>query len=735
MSNSPARSLADDLRARDDDQLRHLLELRPDLLSPVPNDLSALAARSLTAPSLARALDSLDVWSLQVLETVAVLAEPTTVAEVVSATCAQAKETIELLIQLALVYQDQDHLRIPRPVRDALGNEPAGLGPYCGTDVKSALTALKKAPKESLALINRLTWGPPRGTVGDTTNPGPHLKWLVEHHLLQVLDPTHVVLPREIGLALRGGKTFRECQISAPPLIGEPLKQVEIDRAGALEASAFLIWTEELLDLLAAEPATALRTGGLGVRDLRRLALALDVEEPCAAFIVETAYAIGLIGIQTDDQIMPTTTYDIWLAQEPTKRWQGVVDAWLASSRVAGLIGTKDATSKSIAALGPELDRAAASSIRRQVLDVFKAASPMAPTMESITATVAWQKPRRSTHNQGDLVAWTLREAAWLGVTGRGALTTFAKEVLRGAESNSLAGALPPPVSHILIQGDHTAIAPGPLTPTLLREMMSMAKIESRGSATVFRFTQESIRHALDTGASAEEIQSFLAATSKTPVPQSLEYLVNDVARKHGRLRVGGGLAYLRCDDENLLAEAIKDRRLAKLNLRRLAPTILISEATLEETIKTLRAHGFSPVAEASDGGVLLHAPKAKRSTGRPKLPRMLLDASPPSPSLVDAALRALRAGDRASIATRTTPFLARTPSNPTSETVEALVAASKNGGTIWIGYADTDGGVSNRIVDPTSISGGYLAAFDHGTGTLRRFAIHRITGVAELDS
>jgi len=735
MSNAPAHSLADDLRARDDDQIRRLLELRPDLLSPVPNDLSALAARSLTTPSLARALDSLDIWTLQVLQTIAVLPEPASVAEVVSATCLAASGSVDLLIDLALVYKDQDRVRIPRPVREALGNEPAGLGPSYASDVKKTMTTLKKAPKESLAIIERLTWGPPRGTIGDTTNPSPHLKWLIDNQILQVLDATNVVLPREIAMALRGGKTFTECQPAAPQLAGEKLGQSEIDGAGALEASAFLIWIEELLDLLAEEPASALRSGGLSVRDLRRLALALDVEENCAAFIIETAYAVGLIGIQTDDQIMPTTAYDLWLAQEPTKRWQGVIEAWLASSRVAGLIGGKDAASKSISALGPELDRAAASAIRHQVLEVLREASPVAPTLDSVVAVVAWQKPRRSTHNQRDLVTWTLREAAWLGVTGRGALTTFAKEVMQGSESNSLAGALPPPVNHILIQGDHTAIAPGPLTPTLLREMMSMAKIESRGSATVFRFTQESIRHALDTGASAEEIQSFLTATSKTTVPQSLVYLVNDVARKHGRLRVGGGLAYLRCDDENLLAEAVKDRRLAKLNLRRLAPSILISEATLEETIKLLRANGFAPVAEASDGGVLLHAPKAKRFAGRAKLPRMLQEPTPPSPSLIEAALRALRAGDRASSATRTAPTLNRTPSNPTSETVEALMAASKHGGTIWIGYADTDGGVSNRIVEPAAIASGYLTAFDHGTGTLRRFAIHRITGVAELDS
>ena len=735
MSTPPTRSLADDFRGRSDDRLRRLLALRPDLLSPVPSDLTALAARSLTAPSIARALDSLDLWSLQVLETVAALDEPTHIDHVVKATCEAAPSALDFLLDLALIYQDHGVVRLPRPVREALGSEPAGLGPRYGGDIASAIANLKGAPKESLAIIDRLCWGPPRGAVGDTTHPGPHLKWLIEHQILQVVDQTHVVLPHELGLSLRGGKTFREFQIAAPALTGETLKRYDIDRAGALEASAFLIWIEELLDRLAAEPATALRSGGLGVRDLRRLALTLDIDESCAGFIAESAYAIGLIGIQLDDQVMPTTAYDIWLAQEPSRRWQGIIEAWLDSSRVAGLVGAKDATSKSIAALGPELDRATASSIRRQVLQLLDAAAPMAPSLESIVAAVSWHKPRRSAHNQRDLVAWTLREAAWLGVTGRGALTSFAKEVLKGSDSNSLVGALPPPIDHILIQGDHTAIAPGPLTPTLLHELMSMAKIESRGSATVFRFTQESIRHALDTGASAEEIQRFLATTSKTPVPQSLLYLVNDVARKHGRLRVGGGLAYLRCDDETLLAEAIKDRRLAKLNLRRLAPTILISEATLEETIKTLRAYGFSPVAEASDGGVLLQTPKTKRASVKPRPPRMLVDAAPPSPSLIDAALRALRAGDRASVAARTAPSLARTPSNPTSETVEALVAASKSGGTIWIGYADTDGGVSNRIVEPTSIASGYLTAFDHGTGTLRRFAIHRITGVAELDA
>ena len=53
----PARSLADELRARSDENLRELFLLRPDLLSPLPTDMSALAARASAAPSIARVLD------------------------------------------------------------------------------------------------------------------------------------------------------------------------------------------------------------------------------------------------------------------------------------------------------------------------------------------------------------------------------------------------------------------------------------------------------------------------------------------------------------------------------------------------------------------------------------------------------------------------------------------------------------------------------------------------------
>src|SRR4051794_22073066 len=58
------RSLADDLRARDDAQLLALLRGRPDLTAPVPADITSLAARATTRASVGRALDALDAFTL-----------------------------------------------------------------------------------------------------------------------------------------------------------------------------------------------------------------------------------------------------------------------------------------------------------------------------------------------------------------------------------------------------------------------------------------------------------------------------------------------------------------------------------------------------------------------------------------------------------------------------------------------------------------------------------------------
>jgi hypothetical protein len=52
-------------------------------------------------------------------------------------------------------------------------------------------------------------------------------------------------------------------------------------------------------------------------------------------------------------------------------------------------------------------------------------------------------------------------------------------------------------------------------------------------------------------------------------------------------------------------------------------------------------------------------------------------------------------------------------------------------GVSLRIGYADTNGGVSLRIIDPLSISLGTLVVRDHATNAITPFKIARITGIA----
>ena len=294
------------------------------------------------------------------------------------------------------------------------------------------------------------------------------------------------------------------------------------------------------------------------------------------------------------------------------------------------------------------------------------------------------------------------------------------------AENLKINSALPKPVDHILIQSDNTAIAPGPLTSDIAEHLSTFADIESRGGATVYRFSESSIRRGLDHGHSGDEIRAFLSKTSKTPIPQPLEYLITDVAKKHGRLRVGNSHSYLRCEDPALVASLLGDKRLEPLGLRQIAPQVLISDVESATLLEELRFSGYFPAGESSKG-TLVSAPPRKRAKTKPRLPRILHETATPSSALIEAALKVLRTGERASIR-RSTKELPRTSAE---ETLEILKEYVGKGIPLQIGYADYNGAVVLKIIDPLSLSIGTVIVRDHETNGISAFKLARITGVA----
>ena len=717
-------SFADELRSRNDAELTRLFNVRPDLVTPVPSDFSALAARANSMPSLMRAVDGLNKWQLDVLTVCTILTEPFAKSDVTALTDKSATTVIEELWERGLIYKDGTKYRIVSNVRVRIGDEPAGLGPKAPGDVTYNFAELKKAPEAAITMLERLMWGPPRGQIGNLKKPGEAVAWLLEHRFLIAMDSQTVVVPREVALHLRGGKVFAENSATAPELVGTTRKQKEIDRAAVANISTFLRWCEELAHNWSDEPPVALRSGGLGVRDLKHTAEHLGVEEVCAGFVAEMLFISGLVVIDTDDQIMPTSAFDIWLTKSHEERWRGLVTLWFETSRVSGLIGKAD--QKNIAPLGPELDRTGIASLRTMALGLLYENSELDPRVPALLDRMKWLTPGRFNM---EYIEWALREAEWLGLTGQGALSSFGRALIEESDDLGVESALPQPVDHILIQADNSAVAPGPLTVELANTIGTLADIESRGGATVYRFSEASIRRGLDHGQTGDQIKDFLKRTSKTPVPQPLEYLINDVAKRHGRLRVGTSNSYIRCEDEALIQQITVDKKLDHLRLRKLAPQVLISDIEISEVIATLRESGYLPAAENSTG-ILVSAPAIRRAKSRPKPPRVISDFQNPSEVVISSAVRALRAGQKASAhKPREVP---RTTAN---ETLALLHQYIEEEASLTIGYADTNGGVSNRLIDPLKISLGTLMARDHATGQVESFRIPRITGVAPAAS
>jgi hypothetical protein len=189
---------------------------------------------------------------------------------------------------------------------------------------------------------------------------------------------------------------------------------------------------------------------------------------------------------------------------------------------------------------------------------------------------------------QGGRAQAGLAAHEWVAGTGPGGLAAAA------------AAALPDGPDRFLLAGDLTVVAPGGLAPGVETRLAGLADREAAGPGT-WRISDASLRRALDEGRTAEEVLDFLRRHASTPLPQALEYLVADVARRHGRLRVGGATTYLRGDPASV-AGAVRSAAGRRLGLRELAPGVAVTGRSQRELLAALRKAGESPLAEEPDG-------------------------------------------------------------------------------------------------------------------------------------
>ncbi|WP_394941847.1 helicase-associated domain-containing protein [Psychromicrobium sp. YIM B11713] len=771
---SSIRALSQELASRSDAALRELFTARPDLVSPPVPDFAALAARACARISVQRALDALDKPHLQVLEAVLVEVDRSNTGQLSASQLAPliaglSKTGLEKILRklnsLALLYRSGTGYLPVGSLYEVIGPHPAGLGRSYRELQRSTLDwmqhsvtrlglgsegseppnpaqtlaarfdqagwwqeLLGRAPEKTTELLSRFDDGPlglmPRTSrvhrTEKTGQPPSALDFLLSEAVLVPLDAEHVELPREAGMAQRGGKLLADFAPKPEPALEIPVSTARRDNAALGSIAEVLREIGALQEAIDEQPLPTLRSGGVGTRALRPLAQGLEIEQGRLSLLLELSAAAGLIHLDADTSTWLAVSGSWELPRE--QQWLLLAQGWLQLERAPALVGAPlPGGQGTINLLAAEARRTDAPQLRLLLLRTLEALTPASQTGEtaaiepdSLFARARWERPRlwRRMHR---LAGGMLAEAELLGLTGSGALTEFGRSFSLGQfdqAARGLAAQLPAAIDKVLLQGDLTAVAPGFLEPSLSTELALLAEREGQGPATTYRFSAQSVRRALDAGREPQSIVDFLAAHSSTAVPQPLEYLIRDTAVRHGTLRVEAVSSILRSSDEVLITALLHEPALAALGVRELAPGILSSQASTSELARAMRQLGYAPVLEGA-GDVV-------RST-RPKATVALPPLEEPLEADHTVQLKALRSKP------------AGVPANSAvvpQLSIETLREAIRNRHSVRLTVVDSSGNPERLELVPQAVNNGRVRVFDPSRETERVISIHRIVDV-----
>lgn len=732
----------------DDHQLANLLRSRPDVVLPLPPGIAPLAARLQLRASVGRAVRTLNALELATLEAAANLGaelSPVTETDVVNEVCSttnadpeQVEAALHRLRELALSYGTGEGIRIAVEAMASLPQDWQLLDDAPATIDPARIDQLSAAQRAILdTLLNS-------GGVGRTKHAAPDadpehpVPQLISAGLLVRVDAGTVRLPRRVRAVLRGENVTRRPLMPSSRVLGETLADERArhraDHAGAgagLEVARHL---RRLIELLGENPSPLLKEGGVGVRAVTALARELTVEEAEIHRLVSLGVAAGLLGrgepdpLPLDDEgsdyLSPTRAADEWLESDLATRWLTMLSGWLDSPWAPWLIGTPDEKRQPIRLLNDAMNRPHLAEHRRLVISRFTLAAPGADvTDEQMRDDLFFTHPIAATLLPEETVDAVVDEARWIGALARGTATSVLRALLDpAADAHAVAEEVTPgTVERVIPQGDMTIMAPGPLPRALQTELDLIGELESAGLASVYRLTESSVRRALDTGRTAEELRDWLTDHTLGEVPQSITYLIDDVARRHGTLRGGPALSYLRCDDPSLLAEAARTAAAERVALKVIAPTVAVAQAPLVQVIEALREAGFQPVAEDATGASLDIRPRPARLPA-PDIP--VRSPQTLDEARISAAVAAIRRADGAKEAG------SAVSGTDTQSTLALLQAAARGGRTVTLGFVDKHGRAVHRTVTPLTVTGGQVDALDEVSGQVQRFLLHRITEI-----
>jgi hypothetical protein len=608
-------------------------------------------------------------------------------------------------------------------------------------DARAVADVVRRLPKPARDRLDQLRHGYGQyypGYVGNREPRGANVDRMVAAVGLAVRVNGRWEMPREVAVA--AWLAERELLLSGRP----DIPRVEVDAASVLATAQAAVQdtlraVTALLDDAGSSPITALKKGGVGPRERTRLAARLSLPADVLLLAIDLGYAAGLLG-RVDAGYAPTEQYSTWRAAEPSRQWAALVIAWFEMEHAPTsreIDGDKEQP--------PPLPLASAAGMIRQAL--LRAATG-GLSVRTTGEHIDWFCPLHGYDeaNRDDKVIAAVREAELLGVvagdvvTGPGELLLAVLDQESADESVSvtdrLAGLatdlLPELPCTVILQSDLTAVVSGQPTVAVSRVLTASAVSETRGTAAVWRFTPSSVRTALDAGWTATRLLTELTALSDRPLPQPLEYLINDVARRHGQVRVRGMRSCVLAD-EAVITEILHTRSLAKLGLARLAPTVLSSPYDLDEVLARLRAAGLSPVAEDVRGAVIVEAQPEHRAAATASVratPRARLGATE-----LAARLLADPHGDTTGGADVSDTFDQLAMLNPALDDAELMLLsdAVDHQHDVQITYRNKSGSQTVRAIQPRQLYGRWLDSWCHLRNAQREFTVANIESVAPV--
>ncbi len=764
----------------DADELAALLTARSDAIAvPEPRTINELATRLGNDHSVRGALHQLPLPQIQLAEALQAFGDGCSRAELERLLGvgeyidpAVLDELLAGLRRLALVWTDGSVLRIA-PGIDRLSADPLALGApaaelleeltvgqltqiaanydICAQQRKSDLVcaligvlsdplqlakALQSAPPGVGQMVEQLVWNSPRthGPVQfalyGTRNYGlpVTVMWLTQHGFLLPSGWDMGQMPREVALALRGARYHPILRIERPVLATAQAETITTPQVSVVHS------VQRVLAILGTSPAQQLTAGGVGVRELRRIAKELGGTEGEVRLWLELAAAFGLLMPGDEGDVLPTGAADTWLAKPPGAQLTDLIMAWRTIEAVPTY--RVNAEGKAQPALDPADTTCIGPPLRADLLGLLAEhpAGTAFTDLDSLADMIAWHHPLRyhSAEALSPHLVATWHEAQCLGLVADATLSALGWTLAVGASYQELAESaeqiLPAPVDRATFLPDLTAVVSGPPSAHLAGLLDAVAELESSDTASTWRFSPSSVRRALDGGITADGVLAQLTEIADRPLPQPVEYLIKDAARRHGRLQVRQVSCAVCTEDAALAVELAAHRRLAGLQLSQLSATVLGSAKPAAETLRLLRVAGYSPVQQSRTGQTVVERVTPRRAPDPPPARQPVLP-EPMAPALLAALLAAGNVTELPVIACE--QEVKANASALDEEQARLLAHAIEHHSAVRIDYVSASGGYTQRIIRPIALFFDAIRAWCQLRGGERVFRLDRICAVA----